>query len=104
MENNLKPVGSTVGVVRWTVAIAVLGAGLFYAWLASFAFGAYYLTDIGAERPREQATALVLASGAGCGAVATFRALTEKRVSSPWLLAGLVPSVIGPLNHLGIIQ
>jgi hypothetical protein len=36
--------------------------------------------------------------------VVAFRTLTERRVLSPWLLIGLVPPVVGALNHLGVIR
>lgn len=104
MLSEIRSDGSTPGLGRWAVAIAVLAACLIYASLASFAFGSYYLADIGEERLREQATGLVLASVAGVGGVAAFRALTERPVLSPWLLVGLVPPVTGALNHLGIIR
>ncbi len=94
----------TPGVGRWAGAITVFGACHFYAWLASFAFGTYYLTDVGVERLQEQAGGLILAIAIGVGGVAAFRALTGKRVTSAWLLIGLVPPVIGTLNHLGIIR
>lgn len=103
MEDDLRPIGSPVGVGRWSVGLAVLAAGLFYAWLASFAFGTYYLTDVGLDRLREQATALVLGATAGLGAVAAFRALTDTPVWSPWLLVGSAPSVVAALNHLGVV-
>lgn len=82
----------------------VLTACLFFALLASFAFGTYYLSDVGVGRLREQAVPLVFACGAGLGGVAAFRALTERRVLSPWLLIGLVPPVIGVFNHVGVIR
>ena len=82
----------------------VLAACLFYAVLASFAFGTYYLSDVGIERLQEQGIALALASVAGLGGLVAFRARTEKRVMSPWILIGLVPPVVGALNHLGIVR
>jgi hypothetical protein len=104
VESKTRSDRSTPGLGRRAVALAVLAACLFYAWLASFAFGTYYLADVGVERLREQAVGLALASVAGVGGVAAFRALTEKRVVSPWLLIGLVPPVIGALNHVGVIR
>jgi hypothetical protein len=98
------PTQARLGMGRWAAAVLVLVGGLFYAVLASFAFGTYYLSDVGVDRLREQAPALALACGAGLGGVAAFRALTERRVLSPWLLIGLVPPVVGALNHLGVIR
>ena len=98
------PTGAPLSIGRWAAAVLVLAVCLFYAVLASFAFGTYYLSDVGVERLREQTVALALACGAGLGGVVAFRALTERRVLSPWLLIGLVPPVIGGLNHLGVIH
>jgi hypothetical protein len=98
------PTRERVSMGRWVAAVLALAACLFYAVLASFAFGTYYLSDVGVERLREQAVALVLACGAGLGGVVAFRKLTERRVLSPWLLIGLVPPVVGALNHLGVIR
>ena len=98
------PESARASIARRAVAALILAACLLYAFLASFAFGTYYLSDVGIERLREQAVALILASVAGVGGVVAFRALTEKRVMSPWVLIGLVPPVVGALNHLGITR
>ena len=98
------PTRARLSMGRWAAAVLVLAACLSYAVLASFAFGTYYLSDVGVERVREQAVALALACGSGVGGVVGFRALTERRVLSPWLLIGLVPPVVGALNHLGVIR
>ena len=104
VEGKTVETGARLSMGRWAAALLVLAACLFYAVLASFAFGTYYLSDVGAGRLREQAVGLTFACGAGLGGVVAFRALTERRVLSPWLLIGLVPPVIGALNHLGVIR
>ena len=104
MEGKTVETGARLSMGRWAAALLVFAACLFYAVLASFAFGTYYLSDVGAGRLREQAVGLTFACGAGLGGVVAFRALTERRVLSPWLLIGLVPPVIGALNHLGVIR
>jgi hypothetical protein len=99
-----EPVEGGLRPAQWIVAGGCLAAGLFYAALASFAFGTYYLTDVGTGRLQEQSGSLALAGVSGVGTVAVFRGVTGKRISSPWLLAGLVPAAVGSLNHLGLIH
>ena len=94
--------GSLLGMARWAAALVILLACFLFAWMASFAFGTYYLSGVGLDRLREQGTGLFMACVAGLGGVAAFRAMTQQHVLSPWLLAGLVLPVVGALNHLGI--
>lgn len=90
-------------VLRWALGSVFLVVFLWLSLLSSFAFGTYYLTEVGTERLREQASNLLLACAFGVGGVAMFLAIAGRRAWSPWLLLGLTPAAFAAANHLGFV-
>lgn len=96
----IKPTGQGVmslePVQRWV--LSVLAATTIGHLAAGLVIAAVYVDE---SRTDAQVGLSILAGAFGIIAVLVFRAIHQKRFLSPWLLLGLVPTVVGLVLVLG---
>jgi uncharacterized membrane protein len=81
---------STVMVQRWVVT--VLTISIVFHLAGGLAFAAYYTNP---DVPSSRIGLLVIAAVMGALAVGAVRAIHRKRLVTPWLVLGLLPSLLG---------
>lgn len=81
---------SLSSVQRWVMS--VLAATTIEHFAAGLIVAAYFLDD---GRPGAQAGLLVVAAVVGMFGVAAAFLIHQRRPLTPWLLAGLVPAIVG---------
>ncbi len=96
----IKPTGQGVmslePVQRWV--LSVLAATTIGHLAAGLVIAALYVEE---SRTDAQVGLSVVAGAFGIIAVAVFRAIHQKKLVSPWLVLGLVPTVVGLFLVLG---
>ena len=77
-------------VQRWV--LTVLTISIVFHLAGGLAFAAYY-TD--PEAPSSRIGLLVIAAAMGCLAIGAVLAIHRRRLLTPWLALGLLPSLLG---------
>lgn len=89
-------------LVRYAVASLLLLFCLYGALVLALAFGTYYPTDVGFDLLWAKGWFVAVGVVVGLYGSASFLGLTHRRVLSPWLLVGLLPSAFAALTYLGV--
>ena len=81
---------STVMVQRWV--LTVLTITIVFHLAGGLVFAAYHLDP---AVPSSRIGLLIIAAAMGCLAIAAVFAIHRRRAATPWLVLGLLPSLLG---------